>query len=71
MVCIGMVPLGCAPRFLWESNSIYGKCSEEVNNMIIEYNFAMKYMVQQLNEKLLDANIVFCNCIYDGIMDIL
>lgn len=65
-----MGPLGCAPRFLWESNSIYGECLEEVNNMIIEYNFAMKYMVQQLNEKLLDANIVFRD-IYDGIMDIL
>ena len=70
MKCIGMGPLGCAPRFLWESKSVYGECIDEVNNMILEYNFVMKYMVHQLNAKLPDANIVFCD-IYDGIMDIL
>ncbi|GLJ22559.1 hypothetical protein SUGI_0424540 [Cryptomeria japonica] len=70
MVCIGMGPLGCAPHFLWETNSPNGECVEDINNMIIEYNYALKYMVEGLNSKLPGANIVFSD-IYEGLMDIL
>jgi len=69
-VLVGLDPLGCAPHFLSERNSNEGKCIKEINNMVIEYNFALRYMVNQLNYKLSGANIIFCN-IYDATMDII
>ncbi|KAH9302625.1 hypothetical protein KI387_014208 [Taxus chinensis] len=70
MVVVGIGPLGCAPHFLWETNSQSGECAENINNMIIEFNFALKYMVDSLNSILPGATIVYCD-IFEGLMDIL
>ncbi|XP_051137634.1 GDSL esterase/lipase 7 [Andrographis paniculata] len=70
VVLMGLAPLGCAPYYLWLYSSANGECIEVINNMILEFNFAMKYMVEELNHVLPDANIVFCDA-FEGSMDII
>ncbi|KAJ7952159.1 GDSL esterase/lipase [Quillaja saponaria] len=36
-----------------------------INDMVMEFNFAMRYMVEELNEELPDSNIIFCD-VYQG-----
>lgn len=67
---IGMAPIGCAPHYLWMYNSQNGECIEEINNMIVEYNFGMRYVVDQLNQELPESSIIFCD-VFQGAMDIL
>lgn len=38
--------------------------------MIMEFNFVMRYMLEELGEELHDANITFCD-VFEGSMDIL
>lgn len=38
--------------------------------MILEFNYAMRYIVQELNKELTDFNIIFCDA-YDGSTQIL
>ncbi|KAF8364567.1 hypothetical protein HHK36_033459 [Tetracentron sinense] len=70
VVVMGLAPIGCAPHYLWQYNSKNGECVEVINDMIMEFNFAMRYMVEELGQELLDANITFCNT-FEGSMDIL
>ncbi|XP_043706851.1 GDSL esterase/lipase At5g08460-like [Telopea speciosissima] len=70
VVVMGLAPIGCAPHYLYEYNSKNGDCAQEINDMIMEFNFAMRYMVKQLNQDLVDANITFCDA-FQGSMDIL
>ncbi|KAG9448259.1 hypothetical protein H6P81_014387 [Aristolochia fimbriata] len=70
MVVMGLAPLGCAPHYLWQYNSVNGACVEEINNVAIEFNFQMRYMVNELNKELLDAKITFCDA-FQASMDIL
>jgi hypothetical protein len=37
---MGLPPVGCAPRFLWEYGSQNGECIEYINNVVIEFNYA-------------------------------
>ncbi|KAF5734335.1 hypothetical protein HS088_TW16G00784 [Tripterygium wilfordii] len=66
----GMPPIGCAPHYLWRYRSENGECIEGINNMILECNFVMRYMVEELAQELPDANIIFCD-VYEGSMDII
>ncbi|XP_068659334.1 GDSL esterase/lipase 7 isoform X2 [Aristolochia californica] len=70
MVVMGLAPLGCAPHYLWQYNSKNGTCVEEINNVAIEFNFQMRYMVDELNKELSDAKITFCD-VFEASMDIL
>ncbi|KAJ4711874.1 GDSL esterase/lipase [Melia azedarach] len=70
VVLMGMAPIGCAPHYLWKYNSENGECVEDINDMIMEFNFVMKYMVDELRQELPDANIIFCD-MYQGSMDII
>ncbi|KAK4490802.1 hypothetical protein RD792_001516 [Penstemon davidsonii] len=70
VVVMGLAPIGCAPYYLWLYQSKNGQCIEKINNMIMEFNFAMRFMVQELNQELLEANIVFCDA-FEGSMDII
>nr|XP_043629390.1 GDSL esterase/lipase 7-like [Erigeron canadensis] len=70
VVVMGLAPIGCAPYYLWQYNSNNGECITKINDMIMEFNFVMRYTVQELNKELNDATIVFCDA-YLGSMDIL
>lgn len=48
-VCVGLGPLGCAPHFLWERNSTDRECIEEINNMVMAYNLALRYKLDKLS----------------------
>lgn len=67
---MGLAPIGCAPHYLWKYSSENGECVEEINDMILEFNFEMRYMVEMLRQELLDSNIIFCD-MYEGSMDII
>ncbi|KAH9627337.1 hypothetical protein KSS87_020293 [Heliosperma pusillum] len=70
VVVMGLAPMGCAPHYLWRHKSKNGECIQDINNMIREFNFMMRYTVEQLNKELLDAKIIFCDT-YEGSMKIL
>lgn len=70
LVIMGLPPIGCAPHYLWRYSSQNGECVQEINDMIMEYNFGMRYMVEELRQELPDSNIIFCD-LYQGSMDII
>ncbi|XP_058100442.1 GDSL esterase/lipase At5g08460-like isoform X2 [Magnolia sinica] len=70
VVVMGMAPLGCTPHYLWKYNSQDGHCVEEINDMVIEFNFAMRYVIDELRWELPDAKVTFCD-VFEGSMDIL
>ncbi|GAB2215626.1 hypothetical protein Droror1_Dr00020015 [Drosera rotundifolia] len=70
IVVTGLAPMGCAPYYLWRYRSKAGECISEINNMIMEFNFAMRYMVEELIEELAGFNIVFCD-VFEASMDII
>lgn len=70
VVVMGLPPVGCAPYYLWLYGSISGRCNEIINNMILEFNYAMRYIVAELNKELIDFSIIFCDA-YDGSSHIL
>ncbi|XP_061374169.1 GDSL esterase/lipase At5g08460 [Gastrolobium bilobum] len=70
VVVTGLAPIGCAPHYLWQYDSENGECVEQINDMVIEFNFLMRYMVDKLAAELSDANITFCD-VFEGSMDIL
>lgn len=67
---MGLPPIGCAPYYLWRYKSNNGECIEEVNDMIMEFNFVMRYMIESLLGELPDARIIFCD-VFQGAMDII
>ncbi|KMT11897.1 hypothetical protein BVRB_5g098640 [Beta vulgaris subsp. vulgaris] len=70
VVVMGIAPMGCAPHYLWRYKSKNGECIEEINNMIMEFNFVTRYMIEELNQELSDSKITFCDT-YKGSMDII
>lgn len=67
---MGLAPIGCAPRYLWQYSSKNGECIKEINDMVMEFNFAMRYMVEELVHELGDYNITFCD-VFEASMDIM
>ncbi|KAM7280589.1 hypothetical protein ACFE04_007723 [Oxalis oulophora] len=70
MVIMGLPPIGCAPHYLWRYNSTKGECIQEINDMIMEFNFLMRYTVSRIVEELPDAKIIFCD-MYEGSLEII
>ena len=70
LVVMGLAPIGCAPHYLWQYRSENGKCIESINDMVREFNFLMRYMIEELGEELPDSNIIFCD-LFEGSMDII
>ncbi|KAK3228079.1 hypothetical protein Dsin_007941 [Dipteronia sinensis] len=70
VVLMGLPPIGCAPHYLWKYNRGNGECVEEINDMIMEFNYVMRYTVYELREDFPDLNISFCD-MYEGSMDII
>ncbi|KAJ0604067.1 putative triacylglycerol lipase [Helianthus annuus] len=46
VVVMGLAPIGCAPYYLWQYNSQNGECIKPINNVILEFNFVMRYTVE-------------------------
>lgn len=67
---MGLPPIGCAPYYLQRYKSNDGECVEEINDMIMEFNFFMRYMTDELLHELPDAGIIFCD-VFQGSMDII
>ncbi|KAK3118296.1 hypothetical protein QOZ80_9BG0696840 [Eleusine coracana subsp. coracana] len=79
---MGVAPLGCAPRVMWEgmrvlvmkSNNNNGgsrsSCVEEANELIQGYNARLVAGLDELRTRLPDADIVFCD-VYKGVMEII
>ncbi|KAK3003387.1 hypothetical protein RJ639_019382 [Escallonia herrerae] len=70
VVVMGLAPIGCAPYYLWQYESENGECIEMINDLILEFNFVMRYVVEELNQELHGANIIFCDAL-EGSMDII
>ncbi|XP_065858994.1 GDSL esterase/lipase At5g08460 [Euphorbia lathyris] len=70
MVVMGLAPIGCAPHYLWKYKSKNGECVREINDMILEFNFYMRYMIEELVHQLPDVKLTFCD-MYQGSMDII
>lgn len=66
---MGLAPLGCTPYYLWLYTSENGECVDAINNMVIEFNYAMRYMLNELNRELPDARFTFCD-VFESSMDI-
>ena len=67
---MGLAPIGCAPHYMWEYRSENGECIESINDMVREFNFVMRYMIEELGEELPDSNIIFCD-VFESSMDII
>ncbi|CAI9301119.1 unnamed protein product [Lactuca saligna] len=78
-VFMGILPLGCAPRFSqWTNNAVSGGghsgdrvvCADEINNLILEYNAFLENRIISLNVELADAQLIFCD-VYRMMMEII
>lgn len=67
---MGLPPIGCAPYYLWMYKSNTGECIDEINDMVVGFNFVMRYMTEELLHQLPDARIIFCD-VFQGSMDII
>lgn len=76
IICLGILPLGCAPRMAWELNhTSFGEynangCVEHVNEFVFEYNKLLDEQIAKLNTEFSDAQMVFCD-VYNGMMEII
>ncbi|KAL5552290.1 hypothetical protein UlMin_002466 [Ulmus minor] len=70
MVVMGLPPIGCAPHYLWQYKSNNGECIEEINDMVMEFNFAMRYTIEKFGRKFHKAKVAFCD-VFEGSMEIL
>ncbi|XP_061352019.1 GDSL esterase/lipase At1g71250-like [Gastrolobium bilobum] len=77
IICLGILPLGCTPRIVWESKNHTSAvdyngngCVEQVNEFVFEYNRLMDERIAKLNTEFPDAHMVFCD-VYKGMMEII
>ncbi|CAD6255011.1 unnamed protein product [Miscanthus lutarioriparius] len=68
---MGVPPLGCAPRVMWERIPAHdGGCVEEANELIEAYNGRLAARLDGLRPQLAGADVVFCD-VYKGMMEII
>ncbi|KAF8707208.1 hypothetical protein HU200_030455 [Digitaria exilis] len=68
---MGVAPLGCAPRVMWEGiGSGHGGCVEEANELIEGFNARLAARLDDLRPQLPGADVVFCD-VYKGMMEII
>nr|XP_033515668.1 GDSL esterase/lipase At5g08460-like [Nicotiana tomentosiformis] len=70
VVVMELAPIGCAPYNLRLYHSKNGQCVETINDMILEFNFVVRYIVAELNEELVGATVIFCDA-FEGSIDII
>ncbi|KAK9065907.1 hypothetical protein SSX86_015309 [Deinandra increscens subsp. villosa] len=77
-VVMGILPLGCAPRFLRSGNGSVSDgrggdgvvCADDINNFVLEYNSFLEQRIVRLGIKLSDAQLIFCD-VYRPMMEII
>ncbi|KAL6877517.1 hypothetical protein ACP4OV_012732 [Aristida adscensionis] len=70
IVMMGLPPIGCAPHFLEEYGSQSGECIDYINNVVIEFNYALRYMSNEFIRHHPDSMISYCDT-FEGSVDIL
>jgi hypothetical protein len=70
VILMGLPPVGCAPHFLREYGSQNGECIEYINNVVIEFNYALRYMSSEFIRQHPDSMIRYCDT-FEGSVDIL
>ncbi|KAL6646849.1 hypothetical protein ACP70R_015543 [Stipagrostis hirtigluma subsp. patula] len=70
IVLMGLPPVGCAPHFLEEYGSQNGECIDYINNVVIEFNYALRYMSSEFIRQHPDSMISYCDT-FEGSVDIL
>ncbi|KAJ8451124.1 hypothetical protein Cgig2_026933 [Carnegiea gigantea] len=70
VVVMGVAPMGCSPHYLWRYKSANGECIQDINAIIMEFNFAVRSMVEELSQEHPDAKIIFCDQ-FAGVMDVI
>lgn len=70
VILMGLPPVGCAPHFLEEYGSQNGECIDYINNVVIEFNYALKHMSSEFIRQHPDSMISYCDT-FEGSVDIL
>uniref|UniRef100_A0A0D9XNM4 GDSL esterase/lipase n=1 Tax=Leersia perrieri TaxID=77586 RepID=A0A0D9XNM4_9ORYZ len=72
MAVMGVTPVGCTPRVMWEGlHLVDGRsCVDEANELVEGYNARLAARLNILRTQLSGAGIVFCD-MYKGMMDII
>jgi hypothetical protein len=70
VILMGLPPVGCAPHFLEEYGSQNGECIDYINNIVIEFNYALRYMSSEFIRRYPDSMITYCDT-FEGSVDIL
>ncbi|KAL2651928.1 hypothetical protein R1flu_020056 [Riccia fluitans] len=56
---LGIGPVGCAPHFLWLSNTTTGECMETVNQYVSQFNDGLREMLVRFNQQHQGAHFVY------------
>ena len=67
---MGLPPVGCAPHFLSDYGSQNGECIDYINNVVIEFNYGLRYMSSEFIRQYPDSMISYCDT-FEGSVDIL
>uniref|UniRef100_A0A452Z4R8 GDSL esterase/lipase n=1 Tax=Aegilops tauschii subsp. strangulata TaxID=200361 RepID=A0A452Z4R8_AEGTS len=70
VVLMGPPPVGCAPHFLSDYGSLNGECIDYINNVVIEFNYGLRYMSREFIRQYPDPVISYCDT-FEGSVDIL
>ena len=70
IVLMGLHPVGCAPHFLSDHGSQNGECIDYINNVVIEFNYGLRYMSREFIRQYPDPVISYCDT-FEGSVDIL
>ncbi|RLN10013.1 uncharacterized protein C2845_PM11G17450 [Panicum miliaceum] len=60
VILMGLPPVGCAPHFLEEYGSQSGECIDYINNVVIEFNYALRHMSNEFISQHPDSMISYC-----------
>lgn len=69
VVVMGLAPVGCAPFYL-AAHFPQDSCLGDINDVMKDFNRAMRRAVEELNRSLTGATIIFCDA-FSGAMDIM
>ncbi|CAD6247284.1 unnamed protein product [Miscanthus lutarioriparius] len=70
VILMDLPPVGCAPHFLEEYSSQTGECIDYINNVVIEFNYALRHMSSEFISQHPDSMISYCDT-FEGSVDIL
>ncbi|CAA0829068.1 SGNH hydrolase-type esterase superfamily protein [Striga hermonthica] len=70
IVCAGVLPLGCGPRWRAVGSAAEESCSDEVNRAVSEFNVMMEENVVGMSGELGDARVTFCD-VYQAMMEVI